>query len=359
MMGLAFQSRCPQEKWIECASRSSRYSRKNGLKITIDTNLKQVNFLDVTLSLSDSKFWPYRKENDNLLYIHKYSNHPPTITKQLPSMIEKRISSLSCSEQEFSKNKEAYNTAISKSGFQEEISYKPQSAAASRSKKRSRKRNILWFNPPFNSAVRTDIGRKFLNLIGKHFPKPHRFHKIFNRNTIKISYSCTQNMSSVIAAHNKRILNKEPVISEESSRTCNCRVPQECPLDGSCLQSSVIYKATVTAGAKAMCYIGSTEGPFKTRFNGHKSSFNLQHLASHTTLSNYIWDLKGKSTNYVLKWEIMKRCSPYKCGTRSCDLCLTEKLLILQADPATTMNKHSEIMQKCRHKNKFKLKNIN
>ena len=43
--------------------------------------------------------------------------------------------------------------------------------------------NTIWFNPPFSIK----IGRYFLNLVEKHFPREHKFHKIFNRNNIKVS----------------------------------------------------------------------------------------------------------------------------------------------------------------------------
>ena len=72
--------------------------KDNGLKITIETNLKQVNFLDATLNLNNGKYWPYAKDNNQPLYIHRDSNHPPNITKELPQMIESRIVSLSCNE---------------------------------------------------------------------------------------------------------------------------------------------------------------------------------------------------------------------------------------------------------------------
>jgi len=48
-----------------------------GLRITIECNIQQANFLDVTFNLSNGKYWPYRKPNDIPLYIHRESNHPP------------------------------------------------------------------------------------------------------------------------------------------------------------------------------------------------------------------------------------------------------------------------------------------
>ena len=55
-----------------------------------------------------------------LLYIHKQSKHPPSITKQISSMINKRISNISCDKECFDKrisniscDKECFNQCIS------------------------------------------------------------------------------------------------------------------------------------------------------------------------------------------------------------------------------------------------------
>ena len=47
-----------------------------GLNITITTNLTVANFLDITLDLRTGKHHPYRKPNEETVYIHKNSNHP-------------------------------------------------------------------------------------------------------------------------------------------------------------------------------------------------------------------------------------------------------------------------------------------
>ena len=47
-----------------------------GLRVTINVNLKTVNFLDLTLRLKSGKFWPYRKPGDRPLYVNRLSNHP-------------------------------------------------------------------------------------------------------------------------------------------------------------------------------------------------------------------------------------------------------------------------------------------
>ena len=39
----------------------------------------------------------------------------------------------------------------------------------------------------------------------------HKLHQIFNRNNVKVSYSCLPNVSNIIQSHNKKILsNKQP-----------------------------------------------------------------------------------------------------------------------------------------------------
>ena len=82
---------------------------------------------------------------------------------------------------------------------------------------------------PYNSAVKSNIGKRFLSLVKKHFPKRHRFSKIFNRNTIKLSYSFSANMKSVISSHNKSILKSN---HDTASKMCNCRDKSNCPLNG-------------------------------------------------------------------------------------------------------------------------------
>ena len=63
-----------------------------GLSIIIECNLKSVDFLDVTLDLTNNIYKPYRKANNNPLYINKKSNLPPCILKELLVSIEKRLS---------------------------------------------------------------------------------------------------------------------------------------------------------------------------------------------------------------------------------------------------------------------------
>ena len=126
--------------------------------------------------------------------------------------------------------------------------------------KRKRTRNITWYNPPFNSNVRTNLGRKFLYIVDKCFPKTHPLHKIFNRHTLKVSYSCMPNMKPVISSHNKYVLSNFNSSTQQPD-TCNCRKKPVCPLQGKCLQSNVIYQATVATATTTETYVGTLQKP--------------------------------------------------------------------------------------------------
>ena len=99
-----------------------------------------------------------------------------------------------------------------------------------------------------------------------------------------------------------------------------------------------------------------TEGPFKTRYSNHKSSFRLPQYRNAIKLSEAVWTLKDNVTPYTIKWDIVKRGTPYKNGRKYSDLCTSEKVeIILRSKDPRLINSRNEIMAKCRHKRKFRL----
>ena len=333
-----------------------RVFKSCGFGITIEIMLLQTDFLDVTFDLPSGKYWPYRKPNNKPLYVNAKSNHPPVVIKHLPMNITERLSSISCNKDEFNKSKPIYAEALKKSGFDGNMSFIDP---ATRKNKRKRiRKNIIWFNPPFDKNVTTNVAKRFLQLIDKHFPKGHALHKLFNRNTVKVSYSCMNNMASIISGHNAKILNSN---TEENNggKECNCRKRDECPLNGACLTESIIYKASVSAkNLPTKYYYGVTEGDFKTRWRNHKTSFTNANYKNVTELSHYIWELRdqhGISHDDInISWGIEQRSSKYKCGTRRCDLCLSEKTIIAMAERSSLLNRRAEIVSTCRHRTKFR-----
>ena len=113
------------------------------------------DFLDVTLNLSTRSFYPFRKPNDRPIYIHKLSNHPPNIIKNLPASISRRLTDITSDKASFADAKPLYDNALKASGFSEEAEYLEERKSAVRGKRRNRPRKITWFNPSFSQELET------------------------------------------------------------------------------------------------------------------------------------------------------------------------------------------------------------
>ena len=324
-----------------------------GFDIEIQINLKVVDFLDITFDLNHETYKPYKKPNDTLMYINTSSNHPPQVIKQIPLSISKRLSDNSLDENIFNEAKDVYQKALKENGYTSELKFVPK-----KNEKRNRKRNIIWFNPPFSKNVETNIAKKFLQLIDKYFPQSNNLHKIFNRNTLKVSYGTTENMMQIINKHNKKILSEKDSIP---TNKCNCRIQSNCPLDGvNCQKTSVVYKGEVsTTSSPNKIYIGLTEGPWKARHAVHKTSFKDPLYTSRTSITDYVWQVKNQKHEIpTIKWTIEKTAPAYNNISKKCLLCLEEKMSIIEyPDQRNVLNKRSELVNKCLHQNKFLLKN--
>ena len=137
-------------------------------------------------------------------YIHKESNHPTSILRQIPLSIESCIPKYSSNEKIFKEPTQIYQEALKKSGHNHQLTY--QKSINNKNKDNKwRKRKIIWFNPLYSKNVLTKVGNLFLKLINKHFPRHHKCYKLFNKNYVKVSYSCMPNMKNIINTHNKKI----------------------------------------------------------------------------------------------------------------------------------------------------------
>ena len=193
--------------------------KNNRLSITIKTNLKTADFLDINFDLVKEIYQPYKKPNDEPSYINKKSNHSPSILEQLTKSISKRISEILSNEFVFNQSISYYENASKKSGYNISLKYiTAQNQNENNQRREQRKRKIIWFNPPYSFNVKTNMGRLLLKLVDHHFPRTHKFHKIFNRNTVKISNFCMKNMGSIISSHNKQVLQPQ-----SKNYECNCR----------------------------------------------------------------------------------------------------------------------------------------
>ena len=204
----------------------------------------------------------------------------------------------------------------------------------------------MWFNPPFNSTVKNNIGKDFLNLIDECFPPTHPLNKVLNRKNVKVSYSTTPNIEQIISGKNAKVLKT----TQKEIRTCNCPKNKECPLDKKCLESSIIYQATVTQPNKEVkTYIGLTSTDFKARLGNHKQSF-VNPDSNQTSLSKYILDLKSNGIEPTVNWKLVDRGKKYSPVTGVCQLCTKEAYYIIFKPEMAELNSRSEIFSACRHK---------
>ena len=133
-------------------------------------------------------------------YMHVKSNHPPNIIKQIPKTIKNCLSQFYSNEEIFNESAPFYADKLNQSGYHQKFKYNPVKTKTHN--KLNHKKNIIWFNPLFSRNVSKKIGKHFLNLLDKHLLQNHRLHKIFNRNSVKVRYSCTKNMKTIINNHN-------------------------------------------------------------------------------------------------------------------------------------------------------------
>ena len=204
---------------------------------------------------------------------------------------------------------------------------------------------------PYSKNVTTKVGKVFLSLIDKHFPPHHKLQKLFNRNNVKISYSCLPNIKSIMNAHNRKILYPSPTIGK---RTCNYINISQCPLEQRCLSNNILYQANITPfgeNSETKVYYGICETTFKLRYANHKKSFNHRNRKSDSELSNEFWRIKDNKYSANITWDILGRHQAYNTSSKICSPCLNGKLKTALHRNNNMVNKQTEILNKCRHKN--------
>ena len=95
-------------------------------KIEVSSNNKIVNFLDVTLDLSNNTYKPFIKTEQCPSYINIHSNHHKTIIKQVSKAVNLRIRNLSADEKILKESREIYMNALKNSGYKENFTNKDE-----------------------------------------------------------------------------------------------------------------------------------------------------------------------------------------------------------------------------------------
>ena len=125
--------------------------------------------------------------------------------------METRLSNFSKHPEIFHEASKHYQNISNRSGYDYKLQYKPpNNENENRSKSpENHQRNTIWFSPLFLKNVSNNIGKYFLFLIQKHFPNNRKYHKVLNKNNVKISYGCMANVKSIINMQNKEVITEE------------------------------------------------------------------------------------------------------------------------------------------------------
>ena len=123
-------------------------------------------------------------------------------------------------------------------------------------------------------------------------------HKIFNCNSVKVSYSCTENISQITNNHNNNILQ----LNENQECPCNCRQKDNCPMQEKCRVKNVLYKCIALTPTKPQrVYIGISEDELKKWYYNHTKGRSISHLRKCNPVGH------GIVLNEYLPKEVRKR----------------------------------------------------
>ena len=137
-------------------------------------------------------------------------------------------------------------------------------------------------------------------MIYKHFPAGHTLHKILNRNNIKVSYSCMENMATIIKRHNNKAHNLSQhtihvkmQLPEERRATAKWRLPKEKP--------DIPSYSRFNFKPRDQDLHRNVRGELKTRHNDHSMSFKHKKYSTKTAVSKHIWKLKWNMSDYSIQ----------------------------------------------------------
>ena len=138
-------------------------------------------------------------------------------------------------------------------------------------------------------------------------------------------------MQQIISAKNNKTLRE----SEPETKKCSCtqNKKSECPLGNKCLESEIVYQATVKADNQELkTYIGRTSSDFKHQLATHTFSFNNRDI-NQTALRH----------EPKISWKIVDRGKKFSPVNGMCQLCITEAYYINFHPEMAQLNSKSEI----------------
>ena len=100
--------------------------KQHHLNLQIKCNLNILDYLDITFDLTTGLFKPYNKTKNISRYVTAKSNHVPSILKEIPKSVSKRISSNSCNEQIFNAAAPFFNDILDKCRYSEKLTFEKE-----------------------------------------------------------------------------------------------------------------------------------------------------------------------------------------------------------------------------------------
>ena len=86
-------------------------------------------------------------------------------------------------------------------------------------------------------------------------------------------------------------------------------------------------------------YIGHAGNDFKSSFINHKAFFNNHNHKNASGLSKKIWEIKENGIDYNITRNIIDKAKAYQEGSRTGNLCFSEKFYIISSK--NTINQKS------------------
>ena len=122
----------------------------------------------------------------------------------------------------------------------------------------------------------------------------------------------------------------------------------------------MLYKPSIIPNeenSKTKIYSDVSERAFKLRNTKHKKTLSNIKYQTDTELSSKYWNIISANKTSEISWQIFGTLRSYNQSSKLCNLCLNEKLIIALHGNDNMLNNRSEVISKCRYRNKYMLAN--
>ena len=131
-----------------------------------------MDFLGLTFYLNTGPYKSFNKPNNTL---YKQNSTPPNVSKKQTFGIKQKVELYIFRQETFWRNGHCVLARTENSGYNHKLHFDDQCRGFK--KKRSRKLNLIYFNPPYSAGVNTRVGAKVLKLVDTCLPPANPLQK--------------------------------------------------------------------------------------------------------------------------------------------------------------------------------------